>query len=176
MFDKATPPAYRVMHASVPLSVEAEDAFVALFGKCDTAFWLDSSLLVPGLSRWSFTRAGADRATEGLISDPSLGFVVIIEDTQAVEVVGIATVSAVHAVRAGGDYGVLQELWVAPGYRSANHGARLLQAVEAEASRRGWPMVEVSLPLSGYAELPKLTKFYERAGYGQAGMRWRRRL
>lgn len=123
-----------------------------------------------------FTRAGADRATEGLISDPSLGFVVIIEDTQAVEVVGIATVSAVHAVRAGGDYGVLQELWVAPGYRSANHGARLLQAVEAEASRRGWPMVEVSLPLSGYAELPKLTKFYERAGYGQAGMRWRRRL
>lgn len=123
-----------------------------------------------------FTLAGAERAAESLISNPALGFALIIEDSQAVEVVGIATVSAVHAVRAGGDYGVLQELWVAPSYRSADHGARLLHAVEKEASRRGWPMVEVSLPLSGYAELPKLTKFYERAGYGQAGMRWRRRL
>lgn len=123
-----------------------------------------------------FTLKGAERAAGGLISNPASGFALIIEDSQAVEVVGIVTVSAVHAVRAGGYYGVLQELWVAPGYRSADHGARLLHAVEKEASRRGWPMVEVSLPLSGYAELPKLTKFYERAGYGQAGMRWRRRL
>lgn len=123
-----------------------------------------------------FTLKGAERAAERLTKDEQAGFAVLIEDCQAVETIGIATVSGVQALRAGGLYGVLQELWVAPRYRGADHGARLLQAVEAEASRRGWPMVEVSLPLDGYKTLDRLTRFYEGAGYVQAGMRWRRRL
>ena len=123
-----------------------------------------------------FTLAGAERAASDLLANPALGFVLMIEDLPAAELVGIATVSAVPALRAGGCYGVLQELWVAPRYRGADHGTRLLEAVEQEARRRAWPMVEVSLPLAGYAALPQLTRFYEAGSYTQAGMRWRRRL
>ncbi len=45
---------FAILRESLPLTVDAEDAFVALFGQSNHAFWLDSSLVVPGLSRWSF--------------------------------------------------------------------------------------------------------------------------
>ncbi|WP_425088994.1 aminodeoxychorismate synthase component I [Stappia sp.] len=46
--------AFEVVWRSQALSVSAEAVFVHLFGAAREAFWLDSSLLVPGLSRFSF--------------------------------------------------------------------------------------------------------------------------
>lgn len=38
----------------IPLEIDAESAFVRLFGTAPTAFWLDNSLVEPGRSRWSY--------------------------------------------------------------------------------------------------------------------------
>jgi para-aminobenzoate synthetase len=46
--------AFEVVWRSQTLSVSAEAAFVHLFGDAREAFWLDSSLALPGLSRFSF--------------------------------------------------------------------------------------------------------------------------
>jgi para-aminobenzoate synthetase len=47
----------RVHHRAVPGTPGAEDAFAALFGDLPHAFWLDSSLVDPKLSRFSFMGA-----------------------------------------------------------------------------------------------------------------------
>ncbi len=56
-----TPPrssgAVRIAHRELAGAPDAERAFAALFGDAETAFWLDSSLVDPALSRFSFQGA-----------------------------------------------------------------------------------------------------------------------
>ncbi|WP_085354603.1 aminodeoxychorismate synthase component I [Bradyrhizobium canariense] len=108
--------------------------------------------------------------------DSRLGFALIMEDVRAGEVIGIAVASQVAAVRASGQYGILQELWVDPRHRSAQNGRRLLAAVDRQARARGWPMIEVSLPLANRPGAERLVAFYESMGFTPAGERRRRRL
>ncbi|MGI8728611.1 MAG: aminodeoxychorismate synthase component I [Solirubrobacteraceae bacterium] len=49
--------AVRVHHRALDGAPDAESAFAALFGGCEHAFWLDSSLVDPQLSRFSFMGA-----------------------------------------------------------------------------------------------------------------------
>jgi para-aminobenzoate synthetase len=51
----------RTLWRELPMAVDTEAAFVTLYGASPTAFWLDSSLVVQGRSRWSFLgEAGSD--------------------------------------------------------------------------------------------------------------------
>jgi len=111
-----------------------------------------------------------------MATDSRLGFALIMEDVLTAEVIGIAVVSQVTAVRASGHYGILQELWVDPRYRSAQNGRRLLAMVDREARARGWHMIEVSLPLADRPSAERLVAFYESMGFTSAGERRRRRL
>jgi para-aminobenzoate synthetase len=49
--------AVHIQHRELDLAPDAERAFSALFADCDDAFWLDSSLVDPALSRFSFMGA-----------------------------------------------------------------------------------------------------------------------
>ena len=49
--------AVQVAHRVIDAAPDAEPAFAALFGERETAFWLDSSLVDPALSRFSFMGA-----------------------------------------------------------------------------------------------------------------------
>lgn len=48
------PDAYRLLSLTVPGVVDTEAAFARLYGRSAHAFWLDSSRVEPGLSRFSF--------------------------------------------------------------------------------------------------------------------------
>ncbi|OSN07815.1 aminodeoxychorismate synthase component I [Lonsdalea iberica] len=122
-----------------------------------------------------FSHDGARRAALRITASPDFGFAYLVEDPFSRAIIGLATVSRVHALRASSEYGILQELWVAPDHRSARLGQQLLAAVDREAQRRGWPMIEATLPMDGYPALEKLTRFYQAAGYASAGTRYRRR-
>jgi para-aminobenzoate synthetase len=50
----------------LPTAVDAERAYLALYAGAGTAFWLDSSRVDPGLSRWSFLGDTAGRYAEVL--------------------------------------------------------------------------------------------------------------
>lgn len=123
-----------------------------------------------------FSLEGARQVARRLIEDPASGFVFVMEEVKTKRIVGLATVSAVPATRAAGHYGLLQELWVSSDCRGGDYGRHLLEAVDREAVRRGWPMVEVTLPPEDYIGLDRVNRFYGGAGYGRTGMRWRKRL
>jgi para-aminobenzoate synthetase len=122
-----------------------------------------------------FKLEGAVDVCREIIADDRLGFIVVADDASD-GIVGMALVSVVHAVRASGRYGVLQELWVKPKRRSEALGAALLTAVDGEALKRRLPMIEVSLPKAGYARSADLVSFYESRGYDPAGVRMRKRI
>ncbi|MGY0569657.1 GNAT family N-acetyltransferase [Bradyrhizobium sp. RDM12] len=97
-----------------------------------------------------FSLEGAKQAALRLIQDPEGGFIFVVEEQATEQIVGVASISAVQAVRAAGAYGVLQELWISRDFRSSGCGRHLLEAVDSEAKRRGWQMIEVALPPDGY--------------------------
>src|SRR5687767_7696677 len=62
-------------------------------------------------------------AYEVMLARPELGFVFLAESGGAA--LAVCTVSLVHALRAGGRYAIVQEMYVAPELRSTGVGAAL---------------------------------------------------
>jgi para-aminobenzoate synthetase len=122
-----------------------------------------------------FRRDATRAVCEGFAENERDGFIRVAE-TESGDIAGVALVSVVRAARTSGDYALLQELWVSGEARGGGAGAGLLAAVDAEARRRGLPLVEVSLPKPGHPQAERLQAFYARAGYAPAGQRMRRSL
>ncbi|KAH3758126.1 GNAT family N-acetyltransferase [Pelomyxa schiedti] len=83
------------------------------------------------------------------------------------EPVGVLTLSECFAIYAGGNYGIINEMYVAPAYRCRKVGDALVQRAIAYAQSRLWSRVDVTAP-----EDPAWVRtraFYERLGFGFAG-------
>jgi len=52
--------------------------------------------------------------------------------------IGVVTVVEAFAIYANGRYGIINEMFVAPGHRSRGVGALMIDAVKALGSSRGW--------------------------------------
>ena len=88
------------------------------------------------------------------------------------EIVALLTLNECTAIYAGGLFGEISELYVAPEHRSAGIGRRLLKAANDFAARRGWPVLEVGAP-----RMPKWQRtldFYEANGFVVIGPRLER--
>jgi GNAT superfamily N-acetyltransferase len=82
------------------------------------------------------------------------------EDGRAI---GVATLSESWAAYAGGAYGILNEMYVAPEHRSRQVGAALIGAVRAHGRRRGWRRIDVAAPES--PRWDRSRRFYENLGF-----------
>jgi len=100
-----------------------------------------------------------------------LAFVVSAEDESPV---GVLTVTETFAVYANGNYGVINEMYVAPGFRSRGVGALLLQAAEEIGRTRGWRRIDVTAPESPRWKRAK--EFYEKQGFVFTGPKLKRLL
>jgi len=83
--------------------------------------------------------------------------------------IGVLTISVTVAVRTEGEYGIIQELYVEPKYRSGGYGKQLLDRAIDWAQEKGWPRLEVGAP-----PLPRWERtltFYEKNGFVQIGHR-----
>lgn len=96
--------------------------------------------------------------------DQHFAFLAQVGDSDAV---GVVTVAESFAAYAGGPYGIINEMYVAPGYRSAGVGARLIAAVAALGRARGWRRIDVTAPEA--ARWARTRQFYERLGFRFAG-------
>ena len=85
---------------------------------------------------------------------------------------GVATVSYNLAVRYGGEYCQLEELYVDPKARGRNCGGLLLQAVIDNARERGCPEVGLYITHRHAANW----QFYEKFGFEDVGVEVRQRL
>lgn len=95
--------------------------------------------------------------------------VLMAVDTESSKTVGVANLCQSHALYAGGTFGIIQEFYVLPAYRSQDVGAALLGAVLSHARKERWTRVELCTP--PIPEFARTLAFYERNGYSVTGGR-----
>jgi len=90
------------------------------------------------------------------------------------EVVVFATLAESFAVFARGRYGIINELWVRSGERSAGLGAEMLEHIEAIGRQRGWHRIDVSAPQD--PRWDRSHAFYVKRGFQPTGRKLKRLL
>jgi GNAT superfamily N-acetyltransferase len=80
---------------------------------------------------------------------------------------GLLTLFESFAIYAGGAYGVINEMYVAPAHRSAGVGAALIDAAAAWGRGRGWARLDVTAPES--QRWLRTRRFYESRGFRFTG-------
>jgi GNAT superfamily N-acetyltransferase len=98
-------------------------------------------------------------------------FAAYLATTESGEPVGVATLTEAVAIYAGGAYGILSELYVAPAHRGGGVGPRLLEAVKAHGRARGWRRIDVTAPPE--PRWRRTVSFYERNGFVFTGPKLR---
>jgi len=83
--------------------------------------------------------------------------------------VGVVTLNECAAIYAGGRFGEISELYVAPDDRSKNVGARLIEAAAAFGRTRSWPFIEVGAP--NPPAWQRTVDFYLNHGFEEIGPR-----
>ncbi len=93
--------------------------------------------------------------------------------------VGVLTISTSFAIYAGGEYGVIDEMYVRPEHRSQGIGKQLVDSAAAIAQERRWFRLDVTGPAgagggSGALDAadPAL-RFYRRLGFEPTGRKLR---
>lgn len=85
------------------------------------------------------------------------------------ECAGIVTVAESCSIYAKGRFGVIQELYVRPSFRSKFVGRELVNAVVDLARSKGWSRIEVGAP--DRDKWGRTVEFYKREGFVEVGPR-----
>jgi ribosomal protein S18 acetylase RimI-like enzyme len=94
-----------------------------------------------------------------VLSDSPRGFILVAKDKG--RMVAVAYVAVILSVEHSGPVGWLEELYVSPNHRGTGVGTALLDAVLAQARRRGL----VAIDLEVDAEHQRAESLYRRAGF-----------
>lgn len=81
--------------------------------------------------------------------------------------IGVITIVEALAIYTQGVYGVINELYVEPVYRSSGIGKLLVGAVWNYGANQPWSRIEVGAPTPDYWQ--RTVDFYEREGFIQVG-------
>ncbi len=114
------------------------------------------------------------QAALALIDDSEAG-AILVADRDG-QIVGLLGASWPLAIRTTGRYGLIQELWVHPAWRSQTIGADLLVALFDLARERGVTRLEVGLPGERFPHIGATEAFYLNNGFQAIGTRMRRLL
>lgn len=94
----------------------------------------------------------------------------LLAQNEAEEVVGVITLVESLSLSAGGRYGVINELYVVPEYRSEGVGRMLLDFAKLIGEKRSWTRIEVTTPGDSF---DRTLQFYEREGFWRIGPRYK---
>jgi GNAT superfamily N-acetyltransferase len=93
----------------------------------------------------------------------------LLAEPDAGKAVGVLTLNECAAIRAGGRFGEISEMYVRPSYRGQGIGGKLVRAAVEFARSRGWTRLEVGAPpVPAWA---RSTAFYRRNGFEESGPR-----
>lgn len=98
-------------------------------------------------------------------------FLALLAKDESGDAIGVLTLSASFALYAGGEYGVIDEMYVRPEYRCRGAGRQLLEAAVAIARRRRWFRLDVTGPLDERGD--RAVRFYEKRGFEFTGPKLR---
>lgn len=89
-------------------------------------------------------------------------YIVFIAEIDA-QIVGFISLCPSYSLYAGGEFGIIQELFVRSAYRSNKLGSKLLMKAKEYGKQAGWKRIEVATP-----PLPQFDQsfmFYENNGF-----------
>lgn len=118
--------------------------------------------------------AELEAATRVLVERPEAGALLVAEAGGAI--VGVLAASWLHAIHVPGRYGVIQDLWVDPEWRSQAIGRDLVEGFAAVAREQGAARLEVGLPKESFERIRSTEAFYLANGFVSLGVRMRRKL
>ncbi len=90
------------------------------------------------------------------------------------QVAGIMTLTECQSIYAGGEYGLLDEMYVTPEFRSKNIGAELIVKIKQIAKERKWKRVDVTAPTE--KRWQRTIDFYEKSGFVFTGPKFKFKL
>jgi len=94
--------------------------------------------------------------------------------TEGDRVIGISTLVETFAIYAGGCYGVIDEMYVDPEFRSSGVGKMLIDAIKKFAREKNWLRVDVTAPPE--EEWKRTVRFYEKQEFVFTGPKLRFKL
>lgn len=83
------------------------------------------------------------------------------------ETVGIISLTESQAFYAGGKYGVIDEMYIIPGFRSNNIGSQIITDIKHIAKQKGWKRIAVTAPTE--ERWVRTVDFYKRNGFEFTG-------
>ncbi len=83
------------------------------------------------------------------------------------KIVGFGALCESHSLYAEGTFGIIQEFYVLPEYRSRNIGAALLREIVAFAKNKSWKRLELCTP--PVPEFERTVAFYQANGFEITG-------
>jgi len=120
-------------------------------------------------------RPGWAAVFEALVADPARGTIIVAEAADGA-LAGVLTLTVGEALRTGGRYATIQELWVDGTRRSGEVGAQLIQAAMNFCAAQRITDIEVGLPSARFPGVARTTAFYRRMAFTEIGVRMRRIL
>jgi GNAT superfamily N-acetyltransferase len=79
------------------------------------------------------------------------------------KILGVLTLVEPFAIYANGNYGIVNEMYVSPEYRSSGVGELLIDAAKEFGRKKGWARIDVTAPESERWE--RSQRFYEKQGF-----------
>jgi len=113
-----------------------------------------------------FSLSGTEEKCTSFI-ESDIYAVLLARDDASGETIGFLSLCESHSLYASGTFGIIQECYVQPDYRSQGVGARLLSAAQHYGQALGWKRLEVATP-----PLPvfhRSASFYEQHGFERTG-------
>ena len=90
------------------------------------------------------------------------------------QIVGLMTLTECHSIYAGGEYGLLDEMYIRPEFRSHKIGSELIGKIKQIGKERNWKRVDVTTPTE--KRWQRTVDFYEKSGFIFTGSKFKLRL
>ena len=95
--------------------------------------------------------------------------VILAVDDKTETAIGFAALCESHSLYAEGTFGIVQEFYIQPEFRSQKVGSALLEKAAGHAKTRGWKRLELCTP--PLPEFERSIHFYEENGFEVTGGR-----
>lgn len=114
-----------------------------------------------------------DKSFISKIIDSGKTEIYLVRTNNKIEV-GLMTLTECQSIYAGGEYGLLDEMYVRPEYRSNKIGAKLIEKIKEIGKERRWKRIDVTAPTE--ERWQRTVDFYKKSGFVFTGPKFKLRL